>query len=471
MSVLTKSDFLEYRTCKKSFWLSKHKTDSLPKTKLDDFALMLMHDGFDVEHCVKSWALEWPDADSLTFQKTFGSPEGLEVRADMICYIDAATIDIFEIKSSTSERDHLEDVAFQTVAIERSGLSVNQINIIHVDKTYIRSGEIKPESLLVIADVTEKVREMIAELAAEIDAALDWIRKTQIDEVGCDCRYKGSIPNRCAAFDYLNPNIPDLSIYNLPNIRTGRVREFVEAGRLDLAQVSEGEVTPSMLPVLKAAHSGQAVINMSGIKRFLECLVFPLFFYDYETYKSAVPIMDGVSPHEQVLVQVSVHRLDTDGTLTHTEFLAEGPGQRYELALALRGAIEDQGSCISWHKSFEIGCNKRLGKAFPEFHDFMESINERTVDLRDVFLKDYVDIGFKGSTSIKSVLPVLCPQLSYEGMAVGNGGTAMAAWLSMSRETDPDTKIQKRDDLLEYCKLDTFAMVEIYRFLLGVMKP
>ena len=311
---------------------------------------------------------------------------------------------------------------------------------------------------------------MLPELISEIDSARNWIGQTNIDEDGCECRFKGSIPTRCSGFEYLNPDIPEISIYNLPNIRTGRVRGFVEGQRLNLKDVAEDEVTPSMLPVLKAAHSAEPVINFEGVKRFLDDLKFPLFFYDYETFKSAVPIMDGVCPHEQIPVQVSVHRLGSDGALTHVEYLAEALGRRYELAVALRDAIEDQGTCISWHKSFEIGCNKRLGAAFPEFDTFMTSINERTVDLRDVFKFDYVDIGFKGSTSIKSVLPVLCPDLSYDGMSVGNGGTAMAAWLSMTQEADPDERMRKREELLEYCKLDTFAMVEIYRFLLDVTK-
>ena len=295
-------------------------------------------------------------------------------------------------------------------------------------------------------------------------------KRTEIDEIGCECRFKGSIPSRCTAFEYLNPEVPELSIYNLPNIRTGRVPGFVEKGKLDLQDVTEDEVTASMLPVLRAAHSGQPEINHSGIKNFIDALQFPLFFYDYETFKSAVPIMDGVSPHEQIPVQVSVHRLDSDGNLSHAEFLADAPGQRHELALALRECIAEEGICISWHKSFEIGCNKRLGKAFPNLNDFMRSINARTVDLRDVFKADYVDIGFKGSTSIKDVLPVLCPDLSYKDMAIGSGGTAMAAWLSMTKEVDPEKKALKRDQLLQYCKLDTFAMVEIYRFLVGVVK-
>lgn len=179
--------------------------------------------------------------------------------------------------------------------------------------------------------------------------------------------------------------------------------------------------------------------------------------------------MDGVSPHQQIPVQISIHKLEADGELSHSEFLADGPGKREGLLQSLRLGIGDTGNCISWNKSFEIGCNKGLAKAFPAYATFLESMNERTIDLMEVFKLDYVDIRFKGSTSIKNVLPIVCPHLSYDGLAVGNGGTAMAAWRSMSRELDPELKAQKRNDLLEYCKLDTFAMVEIYRFLVKLV--
>lgn len=466
MRLLTKSDFLEYRGCRHAFWLARHKPDVLPRSVPNDFDLMLMQDGYDVEAVVRDHVQSWPNAATLKFQSTYRTDDGLLVRADLIRQIDNKTIELFEVKSSTSIRGHLEDTAFQVIAIERSGIAVSKINIIHVDKTYVRDGDIDEASLLAVEDVTDAVREICPVLEPEINAAQAWAARAVIDEDGCDCIYQGSIPNHCAGFNHFNPNIPKQSIYLLPNIRTKRVSVFVDEGRFSLDDIEADEVTPAMLPVLQAAQSGKPIIHKNNISKFLNQIEFPLYFYDYETFKSAVPIMDGVSPHQQVPVQVSVHKLEADGSLSHSEFLADAPGQRLELVENLKQAIGDTGHCVSWNKSFEIGCNKGLEKAFPSYSKFLVSINERTVDLMEVFKRDYVDIRFKGSTSIKNVLPIVCPHLSYDGLAVGNGGTAMAAWLSMARETDPELKAQKRADLLEYCKLDTFAMVEIYRFLL-----
>jgi len=86
------------------------------------------------------------------------------------------------------------------------------------------------------------------------------------------------------------------------------------------------------------------------------------------------------------------------------------------------------------------------------------------VDPEDVFKNAYVDAGFNGSTSIKKVLPVICPDLGYEDLDVQDGASAMEAWERMiGAEAEEAGRISKA--LLSYCERDTFAIVEIYRFL------
>lgn len=269
MMNLSKSDYLEYRACRHAFWLARHKPDLLPRLAPNDFDLMLMQDGYDVESAVRAHVSTWPDLDTLRFQKTYKTDDGLLVRADLIRQIDENTIELFEVKSSTSIKGHLEDAAFQVIVIEESGIAVRKVNIIHVDKTYVRNGPVDEDNLLVVQDVTESVRELCPILEPDITAAKAWMKRASIDENGCECIYQGSVPNHCAGFDYFNPNIPERSIYLLPNIRTKRVRGFVEDGRLALLDIEAGEVTPAMLPVLQAAQKDTPIINRVNIRNFL----------------------------------------------------------------------------------------------------------------------------------------------------------------------------------------------------------
>jgi hypothetical protein len=180
-----------------------------------------------------------------------------------------------------------------------------------------------------------------------------------------------------------------------------------------------------------------------------------------------VPPLDGYKTNQHLVFQYSLHRLDKDGNLEHFEYLAEKPENATGgLIKALKEALGPTGSVLVWHDTFEKGRNKELGKLHPEMKDFFEDLNARIYDLKKVFQRDYLHPLFKGSASIKRVLPVLLPHLSYKDLDVQDGTMAMTEWeRSISEEVSKQEKEKIRENLLEYCKLDTFAMVEIYRLL------
>ena len=75
----------------------------------------------------------------------------------------------------------------------------------------------------------------------------------------------------------------------------------------------------------------------------------------------------------------------------------------------------------------------------------------------------FIHLGFKGSWSIKRVLPIMVPELSYSNMEIGKGDQAMMAWWWLINDELPMNEVEKTKlALLEYCKLDTWAMVKIF---------
>jgi hypothetical protein len=127
--------------------------------------------------------------------------------------------------------------------------------------------------------------------------------------------------------------------------------------------------------------------------------------------------------------------------------------------------IGDVGSIVSWHASFENTQNRNMAVMYPTKNDFLHGLVERTVDLEDLFKEGYVDINFQGSTSIKKVLPVLVPELDYAGMDVASGTDAMEAWQRLVILPAGKEKKVLRKKMLEYCALDTLAMVRIFEVL------
>jgi hypothetical protein len=117
--------------------------------------------------------------------------------------------------------------------------------------------------------------------------------------------------------------------------------------------------------------------------------------------------------------------------------------------------------------SFEKSCNDTLATFAPEAKDFLAGLNERIVDLMTPFSGGaYVDYRFKGSASIKNVLPVMVPELSYKELGIQDGQTAQRTWMETVLDGKRNSeKVQILEDLIEYCKLDTLAMVKICRVL------
>jgi hypothetical protein len=212
-------------------------------------------------------------------------------------------------------------------------------------------------------------------------------------------------------------------------------------------------------------------IDAEKIREYLARFTYPLYFLDYETMGSLVPPYDGMKPYQQLPFQYSLHILDSpDSELRHEEFLhRDNTNPAKSISEALISHIGDKGTVITWNMSFEKSCNSLLGELLPEHADFFESLNCRIVDLMTPFSSNwYIDADFYGSASIKKVLPVLVPELSYKTLDISDGVTAQRQWMEVVLDgKHPEDKEKILDDLIEYCKLDTLAMVEIYKKLLS----
>lgn len=465
---LTKTDFIQYLNCPKSLWLLLNAPDEYPHGEFSVFLQKLTREGYEVEHYVQQF-FENAEGRAADFQRVFETNDGLFARADALEVVNDETV-LYEIKSSTSVKtdaahNHLKDACFQVICAERTGQHIDAVSLVHLNGDYVRAGDIVPEELLILEDVTERVREIEAETAAEMDEALALLREIELDRSGCSCLHK-SRSNHCDTFALFNPTIPTPSIYSIPRLSAKKRAELIANGIFDLLAIPDDyALSANQTGVVQAAKSGAPITDPEGIRAFLAGLSFPLYFLDYETYASAVPLLDRTSPHRHFPVQYSLHVLLEDGTLVHHGYLERKSRLPDRLVESLRADIGDQGSVISWHASFEKTQNKEMARLFPDYSDFLADLNDRMADLEDVFKTDYVDARFDGSTSIKNVLPVICPELSYKELKVQDGTSAMDAWRKMIDANDAESD-QIASALLNYCELDTFAMVEIYRFLM-----
>ena len=234
----------------------------------------------------------------------------------------------------------------------------------------------------------------------------------------------------------------------------------------------------------RAAELTLAAVDQEDIRKYVLLIVQPLkpsrddfvdaakivnalYILDFESAAIATPLLEGSSPWQMYAFQYSLHVLDETGHIEHSEFLHEDfsdPSQA--IADSLVKNIGDTGSIIVYYQPMEKGVLKDLAKQFPDSADALKGMIARLWDLEVVFNKHYRHWQWGTKSSIKKVLPTLVPELSYQDLEIQEGGSATAEWIEMIRATDPAHKAKISQALLEYCKLDTWAMVE----LLAVLK-
>ncbi len=286
-------------------------------------------------------------------------------------------------------------------------------------------------------------------------------------------KVKGTCDN-CSFKDYCWADMPKISIFNIPRI--GMKAEMLqEEGILDAKQIPPSSLgnfnQDKWVEVFK---TGKPYINKEAIIAWLNNLKYPLYYFDFETINFAIPKFINSRPYSHIAFQFSLHiQQKPHGPLEHKEFLFEGKEDpRYACIEAIKQFIGPEGSIIAHYATFEKDRIKELAELqiSQKDKDFLLSLLDRFEDTCEVFSKYYFHPDFKGSASIKKVLPVVCPGLTYEGMVVAHGGDAMTAFMLLYFDKLPAEEAkQLRKDLLAYCCQDTFAMVKLIDFLYEVI--
>ena len=489
--MLSKTQFIYYLQCPKYLWLYKNKKELYKGEEDLDYKQL---QGESVEFWVYSQYKEGVDCEaeggdifkSIDKTKEIMNSGGQVLiqpsfyDGDLFCRNDLLVFDkkskkwdLIEVKSSTKVEDlHITDVAFQKVCLENCGLKINKTYLYFVNNEYVRKGDIEPKKLIKKEDITERVLLVEAGLKERIKEALVFIEKI-VKEPDVKIIKQCHNPYDCAFLEYCWKDIPKHSIYNL-SLKEKYLMELVEKNKINIEDVSEDIISrENKKKYYLAKITDKIFIDKEGIDSELSNLVFPLYFLDYESYNPAVPLFDGYKPYQQMVFQYSLHIKESPKSkVEHYQFLAdkwEDPCP--ELLKSLTNQIGNVGTIVVWNDVFEKGRNEEMAEMYPKFKEKLLSINSRVYDLGTPFKKNYyVHKEFKGGWSIKVVLPVMVPTLSHKNLNIQEGGTASESYRELIDKSIEKTEKEKlKDDMLEYCKMDTLAMVEIFNKLSSVI--
>ncbi|MEI6425887.1 MAG: DUF2779 domain-containing protein [Candidatus Absconditabacteria bacterium] len=401
-------------------------------------------------------------------------------KTDFLVKNETGKYDLMEVKSKNTIRadnkdqnlidELMTDVSFQKYVLEKSmgDLFSGNCYIVHLNKEFKKHGEIDPSEIL--------VQELVNNDLMTNDAIEGILKTIESDlSLGLDDFNKKYPYDGGDYFTYFGEHSPKKSIWNIAGIDKKKKKALYESGKILIDDVTDEDILTILAnkdggdskssKFMNLWKQGDFVINKEEIKQRLSSLTFPLFFYDYETICFPIPVLDGLGPRGQTVVQYSVHKIYQDGTITHKDCIIH-PGETNNKRIidsVIRDLEGGNGTYIVWNKAFECGRNKESGMLYHEHEKAFETINKNTFDLMTIFSDQlYFDRRFLGSASIKKVLPVLT-DISYDDLDVGNGGVAMNLLYEIQqgniKGSDLDQSIK---NLLTYCEQDTRAMVRIW---------
>ena len=468
--MITKTDFKLYLEAPMHLWAKKRAQFTPPETS--PFAQHLLAQGMQIEALAREYLsgslLTQFAGASLSWQPTF-QDGAFEARLDLLLFDSAAqAYDLYEIKSSTSlKKEHQMDAAFQALVCAAS-LPLRDVYLVHVNPQYLNQGELDPAAFFVAERITQQVNARKPEIEP--------LRREALRVAGSDD--PGGIegctdPETCPCPNLCHPGLPEGHIYDLNRLGK-KALDLKQRGILSLAHIPpDFPLNELQKRQVQAARQSRPLIDHRAIRRALDQLVYPLYFLDYETFNPALPLFPGYRPYQHIVYQYSLHALASpNGQLEHHELLLSGPGDPGpELLERLASQLGASGKVVVWYQPFEAGRNREMASTYPAYRVFLEGLNDRLFDLMEIFSQGYyVDAGFRGSASLKNVLPVLAPELSYAGLAIASGEECSLAWWQLFSGTVPQAERESmRADMLAYCALDSLAMVKIWEKLVELV--
>lgn len=481
---LSKSTFITGLQCPKALYLKKHKPEladeiNLSKQNIFDvgnevglLAQKLFPGGVDAKPENYTKILE-----GINYTKNLIN-EGVDViyeagfEYDYVrCFIDILVKKhgkwhIYEVKSSTKVSEtYINDASLQYYILKKCGLDIESVSIVYINNNYIKNGPLDIFEYFSVTSVFEEIQNKIDFVPIKLKElhAVLLDKNTPTIDIGKQCNK----PYECDFKGYCWSDVPDYSVLNISRLKADTKWELYNSGYINIKDIPlETKMSSNQRIQVDCEINQTSLLNKKKIKEFINNLTDDIFHLDFETIGPAIPLFDGLKPYQPVPFQYSLHHEKNGQIKNHYEFLASSDQDSRELFIkSLVENLQYDGDILVYNIGFERGRLKELIRSFPQYEHDLQKIIDRMKDLMIPFKEKWYYVPeMQGSYSIKKVLPALVPDLTYKDLSINKGDVASLEFLNLRKKSlEEQEKIRK--DLLEYCKMDTFAMFKILEVL------
>jgi hypothetical protein len=389
------------------------------------------------------------------------------IRVDVLERTPRGNFNLIEVKSGTTVKDvHEHDAAVQTWVLRGAGIDIASAGVLTLNRGYVFDGKrLDVYRLFRFHILDDTVAEHLPWIEDDVTDLHSMLAADEAPEIepGDHC----FDPYDCGYYDFCTRDweLVEHPIADLPRLHARKQDELESQGVEEICEI------PDDFPLSKR----QSIVRLSVItgtehvspdlRELLSAASYPIRYLDFESFSPAIPRYAGTRCYDAIPFQFSMHTEEEDGSVSHREFLwTEAGDPRRPLAEALLDACGDDGP-ICVYSGFERRVIRALSRELPDLCDALDALLARLWDLLKVVEANYYHPDLHGSFSIKQVLPVLVPEMSYEDLAIADGREASVAYQNSLDCDDPAEHRRIHDALREYCRQDTLAMLALRRAL------
>jgi predicted RecB family nuclease len=391
----------------------------------------------------------------------------VRIRVDILQRLKNDRWNLIEVKSSTSAKEiYVIDAAIQYYVLNGAGLALGRAGILHLNNQYVYDGtQLDLQQLFHFTDLTAEIGQKQFTIALQVENLKSVISSDSPPSISPSRHCL--TPYTCEFWEHCTRDKPDFWVMGLAGITNRKFLDLAEIGVETIDAIPENyPLTALQDRIRQCVSSNQEFISPDLRSELLE-VEYPIHFLDFETIAPAVPRYAGTRPYETIPFQWSDHVLFKDGSIEHREYLClQDKDPREEFAETLLETLGDAGSIFTY-TGYEEGVLRGVARSLHHFETKILDLTDRFKDLYAIIRRHYYHPLFHGSFSLKYVLPALVPSMSYEKLPIQEGSLASLEYLRMINGGTSDVEKEKiRNDLLEYCGIDTLGMVMIRNELL-----
>lgn len=422
----------------------------------------------------------------VIFEASFNGQARTHVQADILYINDDGSFDAHEIKSGGGKKmeEYEFDTGAQLLVMKReSEYKINKIYLWYVNS------KSTDDNIFNVLDITETAEKNSQKVLDEEKSAAETQMMIEAPKpvYKTECSSCPFFKKACGKHIIDNPK----AVFYLPNFRQKWAlmnagifevsEEFLKTVPEDLVKTKDKDEFLKKNPhinyglknnkIVKSILDNKRYLNIQGLKDDLSTWKFPLKFFDFEAFMDVFPMFVNTRPYEAIVTQFSCHTLTSPkAELVHIDWLhTDCSNPKEETILQMIKALgDDDGSIVSYNKTYEITRIKELIKSFPQYTEQLEKIIARFVDLMEVIEANVFDPQFFGSYSLKVVSPTLLTIENgcYNDVDLKSGASYTPTYKKMMLTKDNSEKDYLIKDMKKYCYYDTLNLYLIYQWLL-----